>query len=155
MPLGLKIKHEGATNLYDGDTIAAISTPLGEGGIGIVRISGKGALKIAKKIFKPKQKGSLLQAADSRKLIYGHICDRPGKIVDEVLLAYMKAPHTYTREDVVEINCHGGIVSLQKILETVLNAGARTAEPGEFTKRAFLNGRLDLAQAESVVDIIR
>lgn len=141
--------------MYDGDTIAAISTPLGEGGIGIVRISGKGALKIAKKIFKPKQKGSLLQTADSRKLIYGHICDRPGKIVDEVLLAYMKAPHTYTREDVVEINCHGGIVSLQKILETVLSAGARTAEPGEFTKRAFLNGRLDLAQAESVIDIIR
>jgi tRNA modification GTPase len=141
--------------LYDGETIAAISTPLGEGGIGIVRISGKNALKIAKKIFKPRQKGAWLSTADNRKLIYGHICDRQGKIVDEVLLAYMKGPYTYTREDVVEINCHGGTVSLRKILEVVLAAGARTAEPGEFTKRAFLNGRLDLAQAESVIDIVR
>jgi len=136
-----------------GDTIAAISTPLGEGGIGIIRISGNSALKIAEKIFKTK-KGALLQAGN-RKLIYGHIYDRSGKIVDEVLLTYMKAPHTYTREDVVEINCHGGIVPLRKILETVLAEGARAAEPGEFSKRAFLNGRLDLAQAESVIDIIR
>lgn len=136
-----------------GDTIAAISTPLGEGGIGIVRISGPDAAKIAKKIFKAK-KGDFLQAG-SHRLIYGHVYDRSGKIVDEVLLSYMKAPHTYTREDIVEINCHGGIVPLRKTLEVVLAEGARLAEPGEFSKRAFLNGRLDLAQVESVIDVIR
>lgn len=135
------------------DTIAAISTPLGEGGIGIVRISGPEATEIANTIFRAK-KGDWVNAG-SHRLIYGHIVDQSGKTVDEVLLSYMKAPHTYTREDVVEINCHGGIVPLRKILELALARGARLAEPGEFSKRAFLNGRLDLAQAESVIDVIR
>mgnify|MGYP005842732169 CR=1 FL=1 len=135
------------------DTIAAISTPLGEGGIGIVRISGPEAVEIAKKIFRAKRGD--WDNGRSHSLIYGHVCDREGKTVDEVLLGYMKAPHTYTREDVVEINCHGGIVPLRKILELVLGNGARLAQPGEFSKRAFLNGRLDLAQAESIIDIIR
>ena len=130
------------------DTIAAISTPLGEGGIGIVRLSGKGALPIGQGLFdRP-----LLH----RRLAYGHIIDpRSGEVVDEVLVSFMAAPHTYTREDVVEINCHGGIMPLQRILELTLREGARLAQPGEFTLRAFLNGRIDLAQAESVVDIIR
>jgi len=135
------------------DTIAAISTPLGEGGIGIVRLSGAEATEIAKKIFRAKR-GEWVNAG-SHSLIYGHIFDRAGKDVDEVLLGYMKAPNTYTREDVVEINCHGGIVPLRKILELTLAQGARLAEPGEFSKRAFLNGRLDLAQAESIIDVIR
>jgi len=135
------------------DTIAAISTPLGEGGIGIVRISGSEAAEISKKIFKARRGGWLNKG--SHRLMYGHIVDGTGVIVDEVLLSYMKEPHTYTREDVVEINCHGGIVPLRKVLELVLAQGARLAEPGEFSKRAFLNGRLDLAQAESVIDVIR
>lgn len=135
------------------DTIAAISTPLGEGGIGIVRISGPEAVKTVKKIFRTKRRD--WEREKNRPLIYGHICDREGNTIDEVLLGYMKAPHTYTREDVVEINCHGGMVPLRKILELVLESGARLALPGEFSKRAFLNGRLDLAQAESIIDIIR
>lgn len=138
--------------MYD-DTIAAISTPLGEGGIGIVRISGPQAVKIIKTLFRAKR-GDWSNNG-SHRLIYGHITERNGDVVDEVLLTFMKAPHTYTREDVVEINCHGGIVPLRKILELVLSRGARLAEPGEFSKRAFLNGRLDLAQAESVIDVIR
>ncbi|NPV74598.1 MAG: tRNA uridine-5-carboxymethylaminomethyl(34) synthesis GTPase MnmE [Pelotomaculum sp.] len=135
------------------DTIAAISTPIGEGGIGIVRISGPDAVKVAKKFFLTKRKD--WDQAGSHRLIYGHVFDREGNIVDEVLLSFMRAPRTYTREDVVEINCHGGIVPLRKVLELALANGARLAEPGEFSKRAFLNGRLDLAQAESVIDIIR
>ncbi|HBC91633.1 MAG TPA: tRNA uridine-5-carboxymethylaminomethyl(34) synthesis GTPase MnmE [Pelotomaculum sp.] len=135
------------------DTIAAIATPLGEGGIGIVRVSGPEAVEIAKPIFRAKNKN--WTAAGSHRLFYGHIVDRAGVVVDEALLSYMQAPHTYTREDVVEINCHGGIVPLRRVLELVLGCGARLAEPGEFSKRAFLNGRLDLAQAESVIDIIR
>ncbi|MDD4767498.1 MAG: tRNA uridine-5-carboxymethylaminomethyl(34) synthesis GTPase MnmE [Desulfotomaculaceae bacterium] len=135
------------------DTIAAISTPLGEGGIGIVRVSGPAAAEIAGKIFRARR-GEWAGAAGSR-LIYGHIYDFAGAVVDEVLLGYMKAPHTYTREDVVEINCHGGALPLKKILELTLAAGARLAKPGEFSMRAFLNGRMDLAQAESVIDIIR
>ncbi|MDD4237739.1 MAG: tRNA uridine-5-carboxymethylaminomethyl(34) synthesis GTPase MnmE [Desulfotomaculaceae bacterium] len=135
------------------DTIAAIATPLGEGGIGIVRVSGSEVVKIAKRIFRAKNKN--WTTAGSHRLFYGHIVDREGLVVDEALLSYMQAPHTYTREDVVEINCHGGIVPLRRVLELVLGFGARLAEPGEFSKRAFLNGRLDLAQAESVIDIIR
>jgi len=139
--------------LYE-DTIAAISTPLGEGGIGIVRISGPEALKISGKIFKAKRID--LNEIKSHKMIYGHIHDNlTGEVVDEVLFCYMKAPYSYTSEDIVEINCHGGIVPLKKTLELVLAGGARLAGPGEFSKRAFLNGRLDLAQAESVIDIIR
>jgi len=137
------------------DTIAAISTPLGEGGIGIVRISGKDSIKIAAKIFKsPTNKDITKQK--SHTIHYGKIIDpEKDKVIDEVLLMIMKAPRTYTKEDIVEINCHGGVVPMRKVLETVLKNGARLAEPGEFTKRAFLNGRIDLSQAEAVIDLIR
>ncbi|MDZ4247308.1 MAG: tRNA uridine-5-carboxymethylaminomethyl(34) synthesis GTPase MnmE, partial [Dehalococcoidia bacterium] len=122
------------------DTIAAISTPIGEGGIGIVRLSGPEVGDIAKKIFSGK--------LENRYLSYGFIIDPENhETIDEVLLSFMPAPHTYTREDVVEINCHGGLMPLQKILELVLRLGARLALPGEFSLRAFLNGRIDLAQA--------
>ena len=137
------------------DTICAISTPPGEGGIGIVRVSGPSATAIARKIFQPEGAGEWWTER-SHVLVYGHIVDPlDGKWVDEALLGYMKAPRTYTREDIVEFNCHGGAVPLRRTLELTLAAGARLAEPGEFTKRAFLNGRIDLAQAESVIDIIR
>jgi len=130
------------------DTIAAISTPLGESGIGIVRLSGKGARSIAQKLFDKR--------VSNRRLAYGHIIDpESNEVVDEVLLACMKAPHTYTREDIIEINCHGGPLPLQRILGLCLRCGARLANPGEFTLRAFLNGRIDLAQAESVLDVIQ
>ncbi len=143
------------------DTIAAISTPIGEGGIGIVRMSGPEALTILQKIFiRGKGIGDKEQAYPLTlipyHLHYGHILDpETGEVVDEVLVSYMPAPHTYTREDVVEINCHGGIVPLRRILELCLRGGARLASPGEFTLRAFLNGRIDLAQAEAVLDIVR
>ena len=135
------------------DTIAAVATPYGEGGIGIIRISGENALSILDDIFVPAQSdGKMI----SRRLTYGRITDREsGDIIDEVLAVYMKGPKTYTAEDVVEINCHGSVVSLRKTLILVLRHGARMAEPGEFTKRAFLNGRLDLSQAEAVVDVIK
>ncbi|NLY46371.1 MAG: tRNA uridine-5-carboxymethylaminomethyl(34) synthesis GTPase MnmE [Tissierella sp.] len=137
------------------DTIAAISTAVGEAGIGIVRLSGKEAITIANNIFKGVNNKSLAEA-ENRKMTYGHIIDkREEKIVDEVLIVSMKEPHTYTRENVVEIYCHGGIIPVKKILELLLSNGARLAEPGEFTKRAFLNGRLDLSQAEAVIDIIK
>ena len=130
------------------DTIAAISTPIGEGGIGIVRLSGPDALTIVRKMF--------ARRLSNRRLVYGHITDpETGEVVDEVLVAYMEAPHTYTREDIVEINCHGGPLPLQRILGLALRYGARMANPGEFTLRAFLNGRIDLAQAESVLDVVR
>ena len=130
------------------DTIAAISTPLGEGGIGIVRLSGPQAADIADRLFTH-------ELAD-RRLVYGHIVDPDsGEVIDEVLACLMAAPRTYTREDVVEINCHGGPLPLQRVLELVLRHGARAAAPGEFTLRAFLNGRIDLAQAESVLDVVR
>jgi len=130
------------------DTIAAISTPLGEGGVGIVRLSGTGARRIAEAVFRGK--------LSNRRLSYGHIVDpETSEVIDEVLVSYMAAPHTYTREDVVEINCHGGPLPLQHILKLALYHGARLAHPGEFTLRAFLNGRIDLAQAESVLDIVR
>lgn len=133
------------------ETIAAIATAYGEGGIGIIRISGPDTLPILNRIFVPKTKGIA-----NRKMTYGHIEDpETGSIIDEVLCVYMKEPHTYTKEDVAEINCHGSMVSLRKTLELVLKSGARLAEPGEFTKRAFLNGRLDLSQAEAVIDLIK
>ena len=133
------------------DTIAAISTAYGEGGIGIIRISGENSLNILNRIFKPVSK-----KIESRKMIYGNIVEpSSNKIIDEVLCVYMKGPKTYTAEDVVEINCHGSIISLKKTLEIVLQNGARLAEPGEFTKRAFMNGRLDLSQAEAVIDLIK
>lgn len=140
--------------MYD-DTITAISTPLGEGGIGIVRLSGKDAVTIVDKLFSSPRERKLEESA-SHSLIHGFITNPPtGARIDEVLVVVMRAPKTYTREDVVEINCHGGILPLRKVLELVLKNGARLAEPGEFTKRAFLNGRIDLAQAEAVMDIIR
>lgn len=134
------------------DTIAAIATAYGEGGIGIVRISGPASKEILSKIFvSPKSKN-----LTSRQLKYGHIIDPDSKkTIDEVMAVYMKGPSTYTAEDVVEINCHGSVVSLQKTLEVVLRQGARIAEAGEFTKRAFLNGRLDLSQAEAVIDVVK
>ena len=137
------------------DTIAAISTPIGESGIGIIRISGKDTLSIADKIFKPK-KARPASKMRSFTAQYGHILNNlnGGEIIDEVILTVMRAPKTYTREDIVEINCHSGIAPLKKILDLVLSSGARLAQPGEFTKRAFLNGRIDLAQAEAVLDII-
>ncbi|MDR7871405.1 MAG: tRNA uridine-5-carboxymethylaminomethyl(34) synthesis GTPase MnmE [Tissierellaceae bacterium] len=137
------------------DTIAAISSAVGEAGIGIVRLSGKDAINIANNIFKGIN-DKTLDAAENRKMTYGHIIDNTNnQIIDEVLIVSMKAPHTYTRENVVEIYCHGGIIPVKKTLELLLKNGARLAEPGEFTKRAFLNGRLDLSQAEAVIDIIR
>ena len=134
------------------DTITAIATPLGEGAIGIVRISGTDAIAIANRIFK----GKNLETVDSHTLNYGHILD-PDKdeILDEVMVGVMRAPRTFTREDVIEINTHGGIAVTNEILQLILRQGARMAEPGEFTKRAFLNGRVDLTQAEAIMDIIR
>lgn len=134
------------------DTIAAISTPRGEGGIGIVRLSGDESLGILSKIFKPKSKKDI-KDIKSYTINYGHIYDGD-ELIDEVLVSVMKAPNTYTREDIVEINCHGGYLITQKVLELVLKSGAKISEPGEFTRRAFLNGRLDLTQAEAVIDLI-
>ena len=134
-------------------TIAAITTAVGEAGIGIVRISGKRSLEIGNKVFRGKVIKELNEA-HNRKLTYGYIVDNE-KIIDEVLIAFMQGPSTYTREDMVEIYCHGGIISVKNILQLILNKGARLAEPGEFTKRAFLNGRLDLSQAEAVMDMIK
>jgi tRNA modification GTPase len=134
------------------ETIAAISTPLGEGGIGIVRLSGPSSLAIADKIFKSKN-GLKPSEVSTHTLHYGFIASN-GEVLDEVLLTVMRAPRTYTREDVVEINCHGGAILLKKVMELILREGARFAEPGEFTKRAFLNGRIDLTQAEAVSEII-
>jgi tRNA modification GTPase len=132
------------------DTIAAIATPLGEGGLAVVRLSGPKALEIADKCFR----GAVTpQEAHSHTLHYGAI-ERNREKVDEVILAVMRAPRTYTKEDVVEISCHGGLLPAKLVLDTLLESGARLAEPGEFTKRAFLNGRIDLAQAEAVVDLI-
>ena len=136
------------------DTIAAIATGIGGAGIGIIRVSGPGAVALADPLFK-NPAGKTLASAESHKLLYGHIIDPgTGRVVDEVLASKMAGPFSYTAEDVVEINCHGGIVSLKTILGLLLKAGVRLAEPGEFTKRAFLNGRIDLTQAEAVMDII-
>lgn len=136
------------------DTICAVSTPAGTSGIGIVRLSGIHAVSIVAAIFKP-HKARALEMTRSHSLVYGHIIDpSSGELVDEVLLGVMRAPATYTREDVVEVNCHGGVMPLRRTLGLLVAAGARLAEPGEFTKRAFLNGRIDLAQAEAVMDVI-
>ena len=134
------------------DTITAISTPLGEGAIGIVRLSGTDAFSIASKVFKGKD----LATVPSHSLNYGHIIDpATGQVLDEVMLGAMRSPKTFTREDVIEINTHGGIAVTNEILQLLIRQGARMAEPGEFTKRAFLNGRVDLTQAEAVMDVIR
>ena len=136
------------------DTIAAISTPVGQGGIGIVRMSGPHSLSIAGKIFQPKKRERLSETR-SHSLVYGTVRDpADGGIIDEALVSVMRSPHSYTKEDVVEINCHGGMISVKKLLEVVLSCGARLAEPGEFTRRAFLNGRINLVQAEAVMDLI-
>ncbi|ROR22135.1 tRNA modification GTPase [Mobilisporobacter senegalensis] len=135
------------------ETIAAVATAMSNAGISIVRISGSEAIDIISKIFKPKNKDKDIKKANSHTIHYGYIID--GSItIDEVLVLIMKGPNSYTREDIVEIDCHGGVTVTKRILETVLKYGARAAEPGEFTKRAFLNGRIDLSQAEAVIDII-
>ncbi|MEG6510386.1 tRNA uridine-5-carboxymethylaminomethyl(34) synthesis GTPase MnmE [Desulforamulus ruminis] len=137
------------------DTIVAIATPLGEGSIGVIRISGPGAIEAGRKVFRPK-KNINWHIKDNYRLVYGYIVNpQQEEIIDEVLLSVMRGPHSFTAEDVVEISCHGGIVPLRRVLQLLLRQGARLAEPGEFSKRAFLNGRLDLSQAESIIDIIR
>lgn len=135
------------------DTIAAIATAMTNSGIGIVRISGSDSFSIIDKIYKPKKGDKRLSQVKSHTIHYGYICDGE-KIVDEVMVLVMRAPHSYTTEDTVEIDCHGGTLVMKRILETVIKYGARPAQPGEFTKRAFLNGRIDLSQAESVIDVI-
>ena len=139
--------------MFLSDTIAAISTGMTNSGIGIVRICGSEALNVADKVFRSIKGTKKVSEMKSHTIHYGKIEDE-GKMIDEVLLMVMRAPNTYTREDTVEINCHGGIVVVKKVLETVLKHGARLADPGEFTKRAFLNGRIDLSQAEAVIDVI-
>jgi len=134
------------------DTIAAISTPIGEGGISIVRLSGEDAVAIANKLFK----GADLTKVPTHTIHYGHIVDpKTQEVVDETMVSVLRAPKTFTREDMVEINCHGGMIVTNDILQLLLANGARMADPGEFTKRAFMNGRIDLTQAESVMDIVR
>lgn len=139
--------------MFIDDTIAAIATAPGEGGIGIIRISGEKSLQVAQSIFKSKS-GKMIKDYNARTLIYGAVVDNE-KVIDEVLVAYMKGPNSYTAEDVIEINCHGGFISVKKILELILSKGVRLAEAGEFTKRAFLNGRIDLSQAEAIIDVIK
>lgn len=135
------------------DTIAAISTPSGEGAIAIVRLSGDEALDIADHVYKGKKS---LHEVETHTIHYGHIIDpADGSVIEESMISVLRAPKTFTREDIVEINCHGGLVSVNRVLDNVLSQGARLAEPGEFTKRAFLNGRIDLTQAEGVMDLIR
>lgn len=141
-----------ANTVTEFDTIAAIATPPGEGAISIVRLSGDDAVTIANQVFKGKD----LTKVSSHTINYGHFIDpKTREIIDEVMVSVLRAPKTFTREDTIEINCHGGIVPTNKILQVLLTNGARLAEPGEFTKRAFLHGRIDLAQAESVMDLIR
>jgi tRNA modification GTPase len=140
--------------LYENETIAAISTPLGEGGIGIVRLSGPDAFSIAMSIFNC-SKSEKPGFPEPRKLYHGYIYEDDQQIIDEVLVSFMPAPYTYTREDIAEINCHSGIITLRAILRLIIKAGARLAEPGEFTKRAYLHGRIDLSQAEAVLNIIK
>ena len=134
------------------DTIAAIATAMTNSGIGIIRISGGQAFEVIEKIFK-KKNGEKIDLSRSHTVQYGYFCDQD-EVIDEVLVLIMKGPHSYTAEDTVEIDCHGGVLMMKKILETVIQYGARPAEPGEFTKRAFLNGRIDLSQAEAVIDVI-
>ena len=136
------------------ETISAVITALGEGAVGIVRISGEQALAVGETLFKAAS-GKKLAEYKPNTMVYGHVYDQDGSLVDEVLAVFMQGPRSYTAEDVVEIQCHGGLQSLKKILQLTYAAGARPAEAGEFTKRAFLNGRIDLTQAEAVMDIIR
>ena len=151
--LSLKFKRIKGGNLMELDTIASISTPMGEGAIAIVRLSGSDAVLIADKLYKGKHQ---LSEVASHTINYGHIIDPATKeVIEEVMVAVMRAPRTYTREDIVEINCHGGIMTVNRVLELALTNGAKLAEPGEFTKRAFLNGRIDLSQAEATMDFIR
>jgi tRNA modification GTPase len=138
---------------YIKDTIAAIGTRPGESAIGIVKLSGSDSIKITDKIFSSKT-GKKIFESETYTMIYGHIKDTQKNIVDEAIVTIMKAPGSYTREDIIEINCHGGIAAISKVMELCLENGARVAEPGEFTKRAFINGRIDLTQAEAVLDII-
>lgn len=139
---------------YENETIAAIATALSDSGIGIVRISGENAIYIIDNIFRSAAGRRILTKVQSHTIHYGYIVDSDENVIDEVMVAVMKAPRSYTTEDTVEINCHGGVLVMQKVLETVLHAGARLAQPGEFTKRAFLNGRIDLSRAEAVIDVI-
>ena len=136
------------------DTIAAIATAMSDSGIGIIRVSGDEAVEIVDKIYRNSKDEEILKKYDSHTIHYGFIVEEDGTIIDEVMVSVMKAPRSYTAEDTVEINCHGGVLMMQKILHRVLKAGARIAEPGEFTKRAFLNGRIDLSKAEAIMDII-
>lgn len=135
------------------DTICAIATGMGNAGIGIIRISGSEAINIASKVFKPANDKKVVKTMKSYTAAFGGVYDGDN-MIDEGILLLMKGPHTYTCEDVCELQCHGGVHVLKEVLETVIKAGARIAEPGEFTKRAFLNGRIDMSQAESVMDII-
>lgn len=139
--------------MMDLDTITSISTPMGEGAIGIVRLSGSDAIPIVDQLYKGKHR---LEDVDSHTINYGHIIDpETQEVVEEVMVSVLRAPKTFTREDIVEINCHGGILTINRVLELTMTHGARMAEPGEYTKRAFLNGRIDLSQAEAVMDFIR
>ena len=139
---------------YENETIAAIATALSDSGIGIVRISGENAIYIIDNIFRSAAGRRILTKVQSHTIHYGYIVDSDENVIDEVMVAVMKAPRSYTTEDTVEINCHGGVLVMKKVLEAVLHAGARLAQPGEFTKRAFLNGRIDLSRAEAVIDVI-
>ena len=155
-------EHKGASSRHGGHkmeiqkgTIAAIATALSDSGIGIIRISGDEAIRIADSVVRSKSGNSIVEHAESHSIQYGFVMDEKSNIVDEVMVSVFRAPKSYTREDVVEINCHGGILVTKRVLEVVLNAGARLAQPGEFTKRAFLNGRIDLVEAEAVMDLIQ
>jgi tRNA modification GTPase len=151
----LENEGESMNSGKDDDLIAALGTTIGEAAIGIVRLSGSGTVELADRIFKPYRISENDGKYRSHQMRLGHIIDNQGKLIDEVMLCIMLAPRTYTRQDVAEIYCHGGVIAVQRVLNLVLSAGARLAEPGEFTKRAFLNGRIDLAQAEAVLEIIR
>jgi tRNA modification GTPase len=140
-------------NFFSDDTIAAPATAMGASGIGIVRMSGKDSMRIMSEIFQPKNQKKNMMETDSHTIHYGHIYDEK-EMVDEVLVMVMKSPNTYTGEDTVEIDCHGGVLAVKKVLETAVKHGARPAQPGEFTKRAFLNGKMDLSKAEAVMDVI-
>lgn len=145
--------NKEASSVMDFDTITSISTPMGEGAIGIVRLSGPQAIEIGNKLYKGKYK---LAEVDSHTINYGHIVDpETNEVVEEVMISVLRAPKTFTREDIIEINCHGGILTINRVLELTMTHGARMAEPGEYSKRAFLNGRIDLSQAEAVMDFIR
>ncbi|MBE5830668.1 MAG: tRNA uridine-5-carboxymethylaminomethyl(34) synthesis GTPase MnmE [Butyrivibrio sp.] len=148
----------GVLNNYNNDTICAIATAMSDAGIGIIRVSGNDALDICDKIYCSSKMMHNLKSHKPNSIVYGYICDdskdEDDQIVDEVMISYMKAPHSYTKEDVIEINSHGGMLVMNMILQLLLKNGCRLAEPGEFTKRAFLNGRIDLTKAEAIMDVI-